>query len=306
MDRCRPGPCEFAPWRTDHVPAPAHRLYGPDQAGIDLCIGRRNEHQGQQAELQVLYRVSSSSTPLPALFLTLAGRSAPDATVRALAASYGLAQMGRSTTLAPGRRHRPQRFGAASGSAGHFRETFRDTRTVDIGRAASTAIDSCSRAANARTAPHRCRRGLAYTRRRAGAGDGRGERARPRMKLGPDIATGEWPQGVCRPVTGGRKVSATGCWWAARSRRGLSSSASPKSRRSTGRRRSGGSMPYFGSPRAAVGVLKCAERFRGHRRLCGGEDRTRVVGGSFRTSAGSGPTKSMPLSCRSSLTCRNP
>jgi uncharacterized protein len=81
---------------------------------------------------------------------------------------------------------------------GHFRETFRDTRTVDNGRAASTAIYFLL-ARGERSHWHRIDAvevwhyysGAPLVLEMAAEND-----PVRRMKLGPDIAMGERPQGV--------------------------------------------------------------------------------------------------------------
>ena len=93
---------------------------------------------------------------------------------------------------------------------GHFRETFRDTRTIDGGRAASTAIYFLL-ARGERSHWHRIDAVEAWH-FYAGApllletAPGEGT-AVTRVKLGPDLAAGERPQAIVSP----------GAWQAAES-----------------------------------------------------------------------------------------
>ena len=95
---------------------------------------------------------------------------------------------------------------------GHYRETFRDTRIVDGGRAASTAIYFLL-ARGERSDWHRVdaveiwhyHAGSALTLRIA---DDRGERS---ITLGPDVTAGEQPQGIV-PAHAWQAAESIGDW----------------------------------------------------------------------------------------------
>ena len=103
---------------------------------------------------------------------------------------------------------------------GHYRETFRDVRTID-GRAASTAIYFLL-ARGERSHWHRID-AVEMWHYYAGAplALSIAEAAQTTVvRLGNDLAAGERPQAPCRPAPGRRqKVLAPGPWWAARWRR---------------------------------------------------------------------------------------
>ena len=106
---------------------------------------------------------------------------------------------------------------------GHFRETFRDARTIDGGRAASTAIyfllargeRSHWHRVDAVEVWHYYAGAPLHARNRATA-----TKDRSALQLGPDSRPASGRRASCRRAPGRRrKASATGRWSAARSRR---------------------------------------------------------------------------------------
>ena len=95
---------------------------------------------------------------------------------------------------------------------GHFRETFRDSRTLESGRAISTAIYFLL-ARGERSHWHRVdatetwhwHAGAPLTLR---INDGSGTQV---LRLGPDLAAGERPQGIV-PVNAWQAAESTGDW----------------------------------------------------------------------------------------------
>ncbi len=96
---------------------------------------------------------------------------------------------------------------------GYFRETFRDRRVVDGGRAASTAIYFLLAEANARAGTKSMRRrsgiGMRGRHWRLGiAGAGSGKRV---VRLGNDLAAGAVPQAVV-PADAWQQAESLGDW----------------------------------------------------------------------------------------------